>query len=257
MNQVHSATPAPGGTMYTLSGVQAIAGHTISVTNNVSAGSSVTLFPGQSVTFTITYSPTSGFDYSLSNSGNVTITQAATPVTGQAIINLNLLSGISQPVSLTPTGIPTGVAWSFAPTTCNPTCTATLGLTVTPSAVPGTYPITVTGTTVGLPNRTTTFNLVINPPGVFSAVCTVSPSPARVNQQVTWTAIPSGGTPPYTFVWAGTDIVGAPTANPYVHTYSTVGAKFGAASVTDAMGLNVRCAGATVQVSVDPEFQEF
>jgi hypothetical protein len=258
-NQVHSVTPSPGGTLYLLSGVPVLPGYTVSVTNNISAGSSLTLFPGQSATFTITYTPIAGptFDYSMSNSGNIVVTLRPVPTTGQTTVAMPLVSGTPQLVTVTPFGIPSGVAWSLAPNACNPTCNVTIALTVSPSVSPGTYPITMTGTTPGLPNKTTTFNLVVNPPAGLSLTCSVNPSPARVNQPVTWTAVPAGGMPPYTYSWSGTDFSGNPTSNPYVHTYGTTGIKNARATVTDSNGATAMCLSAQVQVIVDPQYQEF
>jgi hypothetical protein len=115
----------------------------------------------------------------------------------------------------------------------------------------------MTGTTPGIANKTTTFNLVVNPPAGLSLTCSANPSPARVNQSVTWTAVPAGGTPPYTFSWSGTDFSGNPTSNPYVHTYATTGTKNAQATVTDSSGAMATCPATILQVIVDPEYQEF
>lgn len=259
LSQIHGASPALTGTMYVLSGVPAVSGYTVSVTNSISAGSALTLFPGQSATFTITYTPVSGpaFDYSMSNSGNIVVTLRPVPTTGQTTITMPLVSGTPQLVTVTPSGIPSGVAWALAPTSCNPTCSVTIALTVSSSVPPGTYPIVMTGTTPGIADKSTSFNLVVNPPAGLSLTCSASPSPARVNQPVTWTAVPAGGMPPYTFVWSGTDFSGNPTSNPYVHMYGTTGIKNARATVTDANGSTATCPSTQLQVIVDPEYQEF
>ena len=79
----------------------------------------------------------------------------------------------------------------------------------------GSLPISVNASTV-LGNATFTFNAVGNnisqasipaylnvTSGPLSATCSASPYPAAVGQSGTFSASPSGGTPPYTFSWSG------------------------------------------------------
>jgi hypothetical protein len=55
------------------------------------------------------------------------------------------VSGVSQPVSLTSSGLPGGTTSSFSVLSANPTFTSTLNVSMDPSISSGTYPVTVTG----------------------------------------------------------------------------------------------------------------
>lgn len=97
------------------------------------------------------------FDYSLSNSGDISVIRGAS---GSTTITATLVSGTPQPVSFAASGLPTGATAAFSPASCTPTCSSTLSITTSGSTPTGTFPITVTGTPLG---RTTTFNLIVNP----------------------------------------------------------------------------------------------
>lgn len=104
------------------------------------------------------------FDYSLSNSGNITVTQGSSEFN---TITATLATASIEPVSFAASGLPSGATPSFSPGSCNPTCSSTLTISTTVSTPAGTYPITVTGSPLG---KTTVFNLVVNslPPGDFT-----------------------------------------------------------------------------------------
>ncbi len=256
-SQSHSIYPASGGSVYTLSGIANISGYTYTVTNSQGSGSSLTMFPGNSASYTITYSPTGpAFDYTLSNNGNVVVTKGGSTVNGQSQVTATISSGSPQPVTFSVAGVPSGVSVSYGNQNCSPTCTATVTFGVSPSASVGTYPITAFGLS-GSEGRTTNFNLVINSAASLSATCTASPSPAYIGQPVTWTANVSGGTPPYAYAWSGTNFPGTPTTNPYVFTYQTTGAKVATVTVNDGGGQTAVCPASTLQVGVDPQYIEF
>ncbi|MDP1860225.1 MAG: carboxypeptidase regulatory-like domain-containing protein, partial [Gemmatimonadaceae bacterium] len=68
-----SVMPAPSGTVYTLS-AQALTGRTTTISNSKGGGSAVTVFPGDAVSFTITYSgspPNAGVPTAPSNLNGV------------------------------------------------------------------------------------------------------------------------------------------------------------------------------------------
>jgi hypothetical protein len=96
------------------------------------------------------------FDYTLTNTGNITV---APGNSGNTTITATLATGTAQAVTLAATGLPTGASASFTNNPCSPTCSSTLTISTTAATAPGTYPITVTGTPL---NHTTTFNLVVN-----------------------------------------------------------------------------------------------
>jgi LmbE family N-acetylglucosaminyl deacetylase len=97
------------------------------------------------------------FDFSLTTSGNPTVT-AGTSVF--KTIALNLVSGTTQTVTLSTSGLPSGATASFSRSSCSPSCSTTLTLATSSSTVAGSYPITVTGTAGSL-SRTTSFNLIV------------------------------------------------------------------------------------------------
>ena len=124
----------------------------------------------------------------------------------------------------------------------------------------GTYPITVTGSPL---NKQTTFNLIVsgNPSTVS---CSASPTSVLLGQNVTWTGTITGGTPPFTYSWSGTNIPTnpAPNTNPFAISYNTIGTKNAVLTVTDADDLQASCpssgpGSASVQVNFDPLFEEF
>ena len=73
---------------------------------------------------------------------------------------------------------------------------------------------------------------VSGPSGPVS--CASDLASATIGQEVTWTAAVSGGTPPYTYLWNGTDVSNG-SGNPYVKAYSTSGQKSMSVSVTDSL----------------------
>ena len=103
------------------------------------------------------------FNYNLTNSGDVTVMQGAS---GSNTITRTLVSGTSQAVNLTVSGLPPGASVSsIGNQNCLPTCSGALTIDSGTAAV-DTYRITVTGSV--LPSKTTQFDLVINPvPGGF------------------------------------------------------------------------------------------
>lgn len=136
---------------------------------------SLTTPPG---TYTITVTGTGGvtttfkliisaapFSYSLSNSGNINVKQGSN---GAVTVNATLLSGTTQQVNFSTSSLPTlpgSVKITQDKNFCSPTCTMTL--TISPATDPATknksYLITITGTSAGQPNKTTSFTLTVKP----------------------------------------------------------------------------------------------
>src|SRR5205814_1593705 len=77
---------------------------------------------------------------------------------GSNTITATLVSGTSQSVTFSATGLPSGVTASVP--SCSPTCTTTLTLTTSASTPIGSSTITVTGDGGGV-QRTTTFTLTV------------------------------------------------------------------------------------------------
>jgi len=200
------------------------------------------------------------FNYSLSSSGTSNVTKTSGDAFTTNTITKTLITGAAESVTLSVSGLPSGVSVSgISNQGCSPNCTSVITLTVTPSAPVGDFTILVTGTPLsGAPIKTTQFTLRItgNP---FSVSCSASPSPAFLGQTVTWTAVISGGTPPFTYAWSGTNIPAspAPDTNPFSIVYSTIGQKTATVTVTDTDSVMESCPTGTVQIKFDPRFEEF
>jgi len=99
------------------------------------------------------------FNYNLANSGNITVIKGNS---GSNTINLALLIGVTQEITLSASSLPSGVSASFSPDNkCSPTCSRTFNVSVSSGATAGTYPVTISGNPLG---KTTGFNLIINEP---------------------------------------------------------------------------------------------
>jgi hypothetical protein len=135
------------------------------------------------------------FDYLLSNSGNITVTQGSS---GSNMITATLVSGATQAVSFDASGLPPGATPIFSPGSCNPDCSSTLTIATTGVTPTGTVPITVTGMPLG---QTTTFNLTVNPQQFTLTVTklgsgsgTVTSNPAGIDCGATCSATYNSGT---------------------------------------------------------------
>jgi hypothetical protein len=258
----YGVSPNAGGTVYTLSPAS-IPSHSVAVTstrNGVSGGgSAVTTFPGDTVSFNLVYTSTApSFNYSLSNSGNLSVTKGSNPVSVINTITRTITAGATQPVTISVSGLPSGVSASVANNPCSPTCSSAVTLTVSSSAPTGTHPITVTGSTAGVSNKTTAFNLTIQPADDLSVV--IDPQqdpPTHVGDTNGYGCVVSGGVPPYIITWTGTDVPALSTGEILNITYQTTGAKVLNCTAVDSGGQNVTSNDYTFQVSLDPEFIEF
>jgi len=142
----------------------------------------------------VDYGMSASFDFSLSNGGNKSVIQGQSTTN---TITATLVSGTSQSVSFTTSGIPTGATYSYSPTSCNSTCSSTLTIATFSSTPVGTYTITVTGT-AGILTHTSTFSLTVNAPIVNITNVTFTPLLQGKN------TIPSGTSFTLTFYTPGT-----------------------------------------------------
>jgi len=124
---------------------------------------------------------TQPFDFSLSNSGNKSVT-AGSSVTNA--ISAPLVAGSAQAVSFSASGLPSGATASFSSTSCIPTCTSTLSINTSASTPAGSSNITVTATGGGV-IRATSFSLTASLPTV--AMPTISPNGGSFTGSVTVT----------------------------------------------------------------------
>ena len=196
------------------------------------------------------------FNYSLSNSGTTNVTKSGSTEFGTNTITKTLVSGTSEAVTLSVTGLPSGVSvQGISNQGCSPTCTSVVTLAVAPTTPVGDYTVTISGSSLG---KQTQFTLRItgNP---MTVSCTHNPASALVGQNVAWTASVSGGTAPFTYSWSGTNIPSspAPSTNPFNIVYSTLGQKSAIVTVTDSDDVQATCPTATVQVNFNPNFEEF
>ncbi len=116
--------------------------------------------------------PPSAFDFSISvspTSGSVT---AGQQVSNVAKVSLTLVSGSSQSVSVSVSGLPSNVGWPvFSTTSCSPSCTCSFSIQTVSSAPSGTYTITITGTGGGK-THSTTYTLTVNGASPPAQPCT-------------------------------------------------------------------------------------
>jgi len=116
----------------------------------------------KTTSFSLTVNPAStSFNFSLTNGGSKAVSQGASVSNS---ISAALVSGTTQSVSFSASGLPTGASALFSSTACSPTCSTTLTIK-TPSTTPtGTSTLTVTGKG-GVVTKTTSFSLTVAAPG--------------------------------------------------------------------------------------------
>jgi hypothetical protein len=111
---------------------------------------------------TLTISPAgSAFDFSLSNSGGITVTEGGS---GSNSITVSLLSGTAQTVTLYASGLPSGATAIFNPSSGTPSFTSSLTITTSMTSPTGSYTVTITGSG-DEKTRATQFTLTINSAG--------------------------------------------------------------------------------------------
>ena len=109
---------------------------------------------------TVEVSRGSGFDYSLSNNGPVSVTQGNS---GTVTITATLTSGTSPPVTLScKAPLPTGVVCSFSSNPLNPTGSSVLTINTSGSTPPGSYVLMVAGSPLGDTTTATSIGLTVN-----------------------------------------------------------------------------------------------
>ena len=102
--------------------------------------------------------PPTSFDFSLGNSGNLSVSQGSS---AQSTITATLTTGTPASLTFSASGLPVGATASFSPVSCSPNCSTTLTIT-TPASTPlGNSTITVTAIGGGT-TKTTTFTLIIS-----------------------------------------------------------------------------------------------
>jgi hypothetical protein len=97
------------------------------------------------------------FGFSLSNSGNTSITAGSSATN---TIGAMLLSGTSQAVSFSVFALPSGASGSFSSSSCSPSCSTVLTINTSGSTPAGNYSVTVNATGGGI-TSSTAFSLTV------------------------------------------------------------------------------------------------
>src|SRR5439155_2595322 len=103
----------------------------------------------------------SAFNFSLTNGGSKSVSQGASVSNS---ISATLVSGTTQAVTFSASGLPTGASALFSSTACSPTCSTTLTIKTSSTTPTGTSTLTVTGKG-GVVTKTTSFSLTVAAPG--------------------------------------------------------------------------------------------
>jgi len=106
----------------------------------------------------LSFTTSPAFDFSLSVSPTSGTVSPGNQIT--TTITATLISGTTQIVSFSASGLPAGANASFNPGNCNPTCTSTMTISTAATTPIGVFPITITGQDGGL-TRTTTYTLAV------------------------------------------------------------------------------------------------
>jgi Chitobiase/beta-hexosaminidase C-terminal domain/Right handed beta helix region/Family of unknown function (DUF6298)/Putative collagen-binding domain of a collagenase len=127
---------------------------------------------------------TQPFDFSLSNSGNQSVVAGSTV---NNTIATTLVSGSSQAVSFSLSGLPSGATGSFSSASCSPTCSTVLTINTNSTTGASTYPITVSATGGGV-TKTTSFTLSVTAAvALIVATPTITPNGASFSGLVSVT----------------------------------------------------------------------
>lgn len=112
----------------------------------------------QNYNFNVTVSATTGsFDYTVNGINDVTVQQGNS---GTLPLDVKLLSGTAENVSLSLSGLPAGASSSFSPASGLPDFASTLTINTTNSVAAGTYPVTLKSTSsAGV--KSFSFNLIV------------------------------------------------------------------------------------------------
>ena len=106
------------------------------------------------------------FDFSLSNEGSKTITKGTAKT---LTITATLLTGTSQVVSYSVSGLPAESSAWISPEACSLSCTITMSIGTSATTPTGTYTIVVTGTGSDV-TKTTSFTLTVKSSGWFRRI---------------------------------------------------------------------------------------
>jgi len=126
--------------------------------NNVGNGASYSVSMNAPHALTAVFSEVPTPDFSISNPGTITISDAEQR---SATITLTEINGYSSSVSLSATGQPSGISIVFTPVSGTPTFTSTITIKVGYDVPLDTYPITVVGAGSDGTIHSITFSLIV------------------------------------------------------------------------------------------------
>jgi photosystem II stability/assembly factor-like uncharacterized protein len=150
-----AASVAPGTYPLTITGTSGALSHSVAVDLVVSA-------PPPAFDFEIVATSPSSVSILLGQTANFDL-------------SINLLSGSSQPVALSASGVPPGATASFTAPSGSPPFATTFSVATTASSTPGTYGIVITGTGGGI-SRTLSLTLILAT-STSTATTTTGPAP--------------------------------------------------------------------------------
>jgi type II secretory pathway pseudopilin PulG len=181
-SKTFTASGLPTGATAAFSPAACQPGCTSMLTLTTSAATPIGSYPitvtgtgGITTNFTLAVTPLP-FNYTLTNSGNITVAQGAA---GNNTITRTLTQGTTQAVTLAVSGLPAGASATIGNNGCSATCSGTLTINASAATPTGTYLITVTD---AANSKTTTFNLIVTtPPFAYTASLPASVSFTRTS----------------------------------------------------------------------------
>jgi hypothetical protein len=216
----------------------------------------------------VTYGVPAAFDYSLDVTPSAFSWTTPQNITKESDIELSLLSGKSEKVTLSKsmtftapganeTSTPSNpITSSFANgDNCEPPCKKIISINATANTTPGVYVITVSG------NKNTTSSnedtVTITVPSSIVATCKpIGNGFYTVNSPVEWTAEHLNGQD-YSYIWSGSNELSG-SAKVISKTYSTTGVKTASVAITDSANNSaiVNCSPSAVIIA-KPIINEF
>ncbi|KKT40126.1 MAG: Exoglucanase A [Candidatus Giovannonibacteria bacterium GW2011_GWA2_44_13b] len=199
------------------------------------------------------------FDFFLAN-GGLKSTNQGSFVTN--FVTATLVSGTSQSVSFSTSGLPAGATATFSPTSCSPACSSTFTISTLSTTPAGNYTITVTGTATGGLIKTTPFTLTVIgvdtiAPSIPTGLIATAVSSSQIN--LSWTASTDNvGVAGYKVFRGGVQIAIVITGTSYQNTGLTASTIYSyTVSAYDAAGNNSAqssSVSATTQSAISAKF---
>jgi len=198
------------------------------------------------------------FDFALSSGGNTSV------VRGSSVDNsmtATLVSGATQPVTFSTSGLPAGATATYTPASCSPGCATTITIGTTAATPLATSLITVTGTAGSLVHSATFSLTVTVPPDTTSPTVSLGASPANgstigATVALSATASDNVGVVGVQFLLDGANLGAEVTTSPYSISWNTATAAEGphalSARARDAAGNTAVAAAVNVIVDNQP-----